>query len=256
MEFVDRVAVVTGGCSGIGAATAAHLAALGSKVVIWDIGEGADVHCDVRDQASVDTAISETVTRFGPPGILASCAGINGRRPFVDTTVDDWDNIMNINARGTFLVMQAVVREMITADAGGAIVLVGSTSGTLADPETVPYSVSKAGVNHLARIAAVELGKHGIRVNLVNPGPTRTPMTRRTLSRSEYEKLIVDTTPLGDVGTPEMVAQSIAGLMAMDWVTGQTIDVDGGTSLVTPRGAVRASFGSFVGGAEGKEYRR
>lgn len=97
---------------------------------------------------------------------------------------------METSARGMFLTVQAVAKAMIATTTRGSFVLVGSTSGILADPETVPKSVSKAGLNHLARLAAVELGKFGIRVNLVNPGDTRTPMTERTLSRSEYMNLV------------------------------------------------------------------
>ncbi|SDZ48878.1 SDR family NAD(P)-dependent oxidoreductase [Herbiconiux ginsengi] len=256
MEFTDRIAIVTGGASGIGAATAEHLADLGARVVVWDLADGADVQVDVRDPESVTAAMAETVKTFGVPTVLVAGVGINGRRPLVETTVEDWDRIMEVNARGTFLTLQAAAKAMIEAGTGGSIVLIGSTSGVLADPETVPYSVSKAGLNHLARLAAVELGKHGIRVNLVNPGATRTPMTERTLSRSDYLNLVVETTPLHGVGTPELLAQSIAGILALDWVTGQTIIADGGSSLVTPRGAVRASFGSFVGGPETTEYER
>jgi NAD(P)-dependent dehydrogenase (short-subunit alcohol dehydrogenase family) len=256
MEFANRVAVVTGGASGIGAATADRLAAKGATVVVWDIGDGADVICNIRDPASITTAIATTIERFGTPSILVANAGVNGRRPFVDTSVEDWDRIMEINGRGTFLTMQAVARAMIEAGLAGVFILLGSTAGTLTDPETVPYSVSKAGLNHLARIAAVELGKFEIRVNLVNPGPTITPMTERSLGREEYLKLVIDTTPLHGVGTPALLAQAIVGLMEMDWVTGQTLDVDGGTSLVTPRGAVRASFGAFAGGPGGTEYER
>lgn len=256
MEFANRVAVVTGGCSGIGRATADLLTERGARVVVWDLVDAADVVCDVSDPASVTAAMEQTVADHGRPSILAACAGINGRRPLVETTVDDWDRMMNVNARGMFLAVQAAAKEMIGSGAPGSIVMVGSTSGLLADPETVPYSVSKAGVNHLARIAAVELGEFGIRVNVVNPGATRTAMTTRTLSRPDYEELIIKTTPLRAVGTPEDIAQAIVGLIEMDWVTGQTLTVDGGSSLVTPRGSVRASFGSFVGGREAVEYER
>lgn len=256
MEFTDRVAIVTGGASGIGVASASLLAEKGARPVIWDVADAADVRCDIRNPIEIDAAIAETVERFGVPTILVAGAGINGRRPLVDTTVEDWDRIMEVNARGTFFTMQAVTRAIIGAGLDGVFTLVGSTAGTLTDPETVPYSVSKAGLNHLARIAAVELGKYGIRVNLINPGPTITPMTRRSLGRKEYLDLVVETTPLHGVGTPELLAQAIVGIMEMDWVTGQTLDVDGGTSLVTPRGAVRASFGAFTGGPNATEYER
>lgn len=225
-------------------------------MVIWDVTESAGVHCDIRDPSSIASAMEVTLSRFGTPTILIAAAGINGRRRLVDTTVDEWDRILEINARGTFLTMQAIAKAIIEDGANGVFTLVGSTAGTLADPETVPYSVSKAGLNHLARISAVELGPFGIRVNLINPGPTLTPMTERSLGRKDYLDLVVETTPLRGVGTAEHMAQAILGLIDMEWVTGQTLDVDGGTSLVTPRGAVRASFGSFTGGPGGTEYQR
>ena len=256
MDFSKRIAVVTGGVSGIGAACSTLLASKGAQVVVWDVSDAADVQCDIRNPAAIDDAIEATITRFGVPSVLVAGAGINGRRPLVDTTVEDWDRIMEVNARGTFFTMQAVTRAMISDGLDGVFTLVGSTAGTLTDPETVPYSVSKAGLNHLARVAAVELGKYGIRVNLINPGPTVTPMTERSLGRKEYMDLVLETTPLHGVGTPALLAQAIVGIMEMDWVTGQTLDVDGGTSLVTPRGAVRASFGAFTGGPNATEYER
>jgi NAD(P)-dependent dehydrogenase (short-subunit alcohol dehydrogenase family) len=256
MEFTDRIAIVTGGASGIGAACVTALASKGARPVVWDVSDTADITCDIRDPAAIDRAIEATISRFGVPTVLVAGAGINGRRPLVDTTVEDWDRIMEVNARGTFLTMQAVTRAIIGAGLDGVFTIVGSTAGTLTDPETVPYSVSKAGLNHLAKIAAVELGKYGIRVNLINPGPTVTPMTERSLGRKEYMDLVLDTTPLHGVGTPDLLAQAIVGIMEMDWVTGQILDVDGGTSLVTPRGAVRASFGAFTGGPNATEYER
>jgi NAD(P)-dependent dehydrogenase (short-subunit alcohol dehydrogenase family) len=177
-------------------------------------------------------------------------AGINGRAPFVDTPLEDWDRIYEVNVRGTYVCMREAARAMIEAETDGSMVLLSSTAGTLTDPGSVPYAVSKAGVIHLAKVAAVELGQYGIRVNAVAPGPTETPMTARNLDRPEYRQLVIDTTPLGQVGTPELLSNGIVGLLKMDWVTGQLLVVDGGTSLVTPRGAKRASFGAFAAGAK------
>jgi NAD(P)-dependent dehydrogenase (short-subunit alcohol dehydrogenase family) len=250
MELNGRIAVVTGGASGIGAAVAKDLAADGARVVTWDRTDSADVTCDIREPATVEAAMRQTLREAGVPTTWVMAAGINGRAPFVDTPLEDWDRIFDVNVRGTYVCMREAARAMIEAGTGGSMVLLSSTSGTLSDPASVPYSVSKAGVIHLAKVAAVELGQYGIRVNAVAPGPTETPMTARNLDHPEYRQLVIDTTPLGQVGTPELLSNGIVGLLKMDWVTGQLLVVDGGTSLVTPRGVKRASYGAFAAGAK------
>jgi 3-oxoacyl-[acyl-carrier protein] reductase len=247
--LAGRVAVVSGGASGIGAATAADLRGLGVTVVSWDLAAGADVVCDVRDEAAIEAAMRETVQRHGVPSLFVGAAGINGRAPFVDTPLADWDRIFAVNVRGLYICMREIARGMIEANLDGAMVLLASTAGVLHDPGMVPYSVSKAGVIHLAGLAAVELGAHGIRVNVIAPGPTETPMTARNLSRPEYRSLVIETTPLGAVGTPQHLSEAIVGLLGMHWVTGQTLVVDGGTSMVTPRGARRAAHGALTPGS-------
>jgi len=251
MNVHGRTAIVTGGASGIGAATAKRLAAAGATVVTWDLSEGADLTVDVSSLASVQNAMTETLERAGTPTVLVHCAGITARSAIVDLDVDSWDKTMAVNARGSFICLGVVAKAMIEADVDqGSIVLLTSTASTLADPGMAAYATSKAGVEHFARVAAVELGRHRIRVNSISPGPTRTPLTERTLGNDDYRDLVIATTPLGEVGTPEHLADAIVGTLAMDWVTGQAIIVDGGTHLVTPRGAQRGKVsGSFKAGA-------
>jgi NAD(P)-dependent dehydrogenase (short-subunit alcohol dehydrogenase family) len=248
MSLQGQIAVVTGGAGGIGLAVAKQLKAAGTQVVTWDLLDGADIRCDVSDPQSVEAALDSTVASAGVPSILVCSAGITGHAALVDTSVSDWDRILDINLRGAFLCLQVAARAMIAAGHGGSVVLLSSTAATLADPEMVPYSVSKAGVNQLARVAAVELGKHGIRVNSISPGPTETRLTQRTLSNDAYRDLVVETTPLAKVGTPELLADAILHTLEMEWVTGQNIIADGGTTLVTPRGARRAALGRFSAG--------
>jgi NAD(P)-dependent dehydrogenase (short-subunit alcohol dehydrogenase family) len=251
MDFNERIAIVTGGASGIGAATAKKLAALGATVVTWDLSEGADIRVDVSSLADVRDAMRKTLERVGAPTVLAHCAGITARSAIVDLDVDSWDKIMAVNTRGSFICVGVVANAMIEADVDqGSIVLLTSTASTLADPGMAAYATSKAGVEHFTRVAAVELGGHRIRVNSISPGPTRTPLTERTLGNESYRDLVIATTPLGELGTPEHLADAIVGTLRMDWVTGQAIIADGGTHLVTPRGAERSKIsGSFKAGA-------
>jgi len=249
MQFRDRTAVVVGGAGGIGLAVADQLHDAGAQVVTWDVLDGADQHCDVAEPASVRAAMSATLALAGSPTLLVYSAGVTGHAALADTTLDDWDRIMDINLRGAFLTLQAVGGAMIAAGQGGSIVLVSSTAATLADPEMAPYSVSKAGINHLTKLAAIEWGAHGIRINSVAPGPTETRLMERSLSNEAYRDLVVETTPLARVGTPELLADAIVHTLQMEWITGQNIIADGGTSLVTPRGARRAALGRFAAGA-------
>jgi NAD(P)-dependent dehydrogenase (short-subunit alcohol dehydrogenase family) len=248
MQISSKIAVVTGGAGGIGEAAATKLAEAGARVITWDWADGADIKVDVRDEASIDAALDATIERAGVPEIVVISAGINARSPFEETSLVDFDNVVAVNLRGAYACMQAIVREMKKARSGGSFVLLASLAGMLADPQTVPYSVSKAGLIHLAKLAAVELGQFGIRVNSVSPGPIYTKMTARNLDDPAYHERVRQTTPLGDYGTPEHVADAILALTSLDWVTGQNLAVDGGSSLVTPRGAHRASLGTFHAG--------
>jgi len=238
MELANRVAVVTGGASGIGAASAALLRSEGARPVTWDLAEAADVHCDVSDPAAVERAMAETSERFGTPSLLVAAAGIGLSGRVDQMPVEDWDRTFAVNARGVFLATQAVTRAMIAGGLDGSIVVIASLAAQLADPMLSCYGASKAAVDHFARNAAVELGEHGIRVNSVRPGATLTTMMEKNLvegSRQHMESI----TPLGRMGTPEDLAEAIVGLMKMGWVTGQAIAVDGGMGLTTPRGIWR-----------------
>jgi NAD(P)-dependent dehydrogenase (short-subunit alcohol dehydrogenase family) len=245
MELKDRIAVVTGGSSGMGAQVVEDLRREGATPVVWDLADTADVRVDLRDPEAIEAAIATTVKLFGVPSILVACAGINNRADFFDIPLDDWDKIFEVNVRGTYLCTKVVAREMIAAGLDGAMVYIASTAGILTDPGSVPYSISKAGIMHLAGLAAVTLGGNNIRVNAVAPGPVETPMGARNLSKPDYRQLVIDTTPLHAIAQPPMITDVILSLLRLDWVTGQTITVDGGTSLVTPRGAQRASLGAF-----------
>jgi len=167
------IAVVTGGGSGIGSAVVGSLRSAGAEVVAWDV-KGGDIWCDISDPESVSAAIEQTVASHGTPDRLVACAGVGASGLLLEQTPADWQRVIDTNLTGTWLTMRAVARAMIDAGSGGSIVAVSSISGTLADRDMGAYCVSKAGIDMLVRVAATEWGAHGIRVNAVGPGVTRT----------------------------------------------------------------------------------
>lgn len=234
LDLNGRIAVVTGGAAGIGAAAAAHLRAAGAIAVSWD-RTGGDIACDVADPLSIDAAIAATVERFGVPSLLVASAGVSSHGAILDLDPAEWDRTHDINLRGVMLTMQAVARKMIAHGLDGAMILVSSINSIVAEPGIATYSAAKAGVNHLARVAAREFGPHGIRVNVVGPGPTATQMLTGALENPAFRAEVLKRTPLGDVGTPDRIAEAIVGLMKLEWITGQAIMVDGGATLTTAR---------------------
>jgi NAD(P)-dependent dehydrogenase (short-subunit alcohol dehydrogenase family) len=241
--LTGRVAVVTGGAAGIGAAVLEALRARGAIAVSWDVAEGCDVRCDVTDAASVTAALTETISRYGLPTILFANAGIRGYGKINDLDIALWDRVFAVNTRGVFLSVQAVVRELIAAGTPGSIVINGSVNGLVADPGLGAYSASKAAVLHFARVAARELGEYGIRVNAVAPGPTDTPMMDDTRAIPGFREQIAANTPLGKMGEVGDVADAVLALLEMSWVTGQVLAADGGSSLATARGAAIGARG-------------
>ena len=145
-------AIVTGGASGIGAATVSRLRAAGHDVVSWD-RTGGDIQCDISDPESVSAALESTVAGHGVPDRLVACAGVGASGQLVDYTVADWQRVIDTNLTGTWLTLRAVAAAMIGGGAGGSIVAVSSISGTVADRDMGAYCVSKAGVEMLTRCA-------------------------------------------------------------------------------------------------------
>ena len=239
IDIRNRVAVVTGGASGIGRACVERLEALGARPAGWDLA-GGEIACDVADAASVEAAMRATLDRFGPPTLLIACAGVASHGPIIDIEPQEWDRALGVNLRGVMLSVQAVARSMLARGLGGAMVLVSSINGQVAEPGTSTYSAAKAGVHHLARVAAREFGPHGVRVNAVGPGPTETPMLADALQDPAYRAEVLKRTPLRAVGSPALVAEAIVGVLQMEWVTGQVIMADGGASLTTARSAWQA----------------
>jgi NAD(P)-dependent dehydrogenase (short-subunit alcohol dehydrogenase family) len=226
-------AIVTGGGSGIGSAVAARLRTAGDHVVVWDIKNG-DIDCDISDPDSVNAAVEATVAGHGAPEKLVACAGIGAGETLLDQSLDAWRRVLDTNLTGTWLTMRAVARVMIDSGRGGSIVAVSSISGTVADRAMGAYCASKAGVDMLVRVAAAEWGPHGIRVNAVGPGVTRTPMLAPPAQLPGWVDAVTERTPLGRLGEADDIAEAIVAVLGMSWVTGQTVFADGGLALHSP----------------------
>jgi NAD(P)-dependent dehydrogenase (short-subunit alcohol dehydrogenase family) len=226
-------AVVTGGGSGIGSAVAKRLREAGQTVVAWDV-KGGDIDCDISDPDSVSAAIERTVAAHGSPDRLVACAGVGASGLLLEQTPADWQRVIDTNLTGTWLTMRAVARAMVDAGSGGSIVAVSSISGTLADRDMGAYCVSKAGIDMLVRVAATEWGAHGIRVNAVGPGVTRTPMLAKPEQLPGWVDGLSERTALGRLGEPDDIAETIVAVLEMSWVTGQTVFADGGLALHSP----------------------
>jgi NAD(P)-dependent dehydrogenase (short-subunit alcohol dehydrogenase family) len=226
-------AVVTGGGSGIGKAVVERLRKLDQTVVAWDLQNG-DITCDISDPESVSAALEQTVAAHGAPDRLVACAGVGASGLLLEQDPVAWRRVIDTNLTGTWLTLRAVARAMIEAGVGGSIVAVSSISGTVADRDMGAYCVSKAGVDMLIRVAAAEWGAHGIRVNAVGPGVTRTPMLAKPEQLPGWVEGLTERTALGRLGEADDVAETIVAVLEMSWVTGQTVFSDGGLALHSP----------------------
>lgn len=239
MNLDGAVAIVTGGASGIGAATTAQLRDAGASVAVLDL-QAADgpgdlaVKCDVGDEGEVVEAVQRVVGELGPPSVAVLAAGIGGMSPILQMSADEWDRVQRVNIRGVFLCLREVARAMVAAGRPGAIVVTGSVSGIVSDRGIVHYSTSKAAVHQLVRVAAGEMGHHGIRVNAIAPGCTDTPMFAATDQLPGYRELVSERAALGRLGTADDVASAILALLELDWVTGHVLVADGGITLRSP----------------------
>lgn len=227
-------AIVTGGASGIGAATATRLRSAGHDVVVWDRAEAADVVLDVSDPESVDAAMAATLESGPVPQLVAACAGIGHSGQLLAESPAEWNRVLAVNLTGAWLTLRATAGAMTAADLPGSIAVVTSISGTLVDRDMGAYCVSKAGADMLVKVAAVELGRQRIRVNAVGPGVTRTPMLAKPEALPGWVDGLNERTALGRLGEADDVAQVIAAVLELEWVTGQVIHADGGLGLHSP----------------------
>ncbi len=239
MELRGAVALVTGGASGIGAATVELLRAAGTRVAVLDLNADratADlaITADAGDEDEVVAAVKRVVAELGPPDIAVLAAGVASYAPVLEMKTEEWDRIHRVNLRGAFLGLRESGRAMAAAGRPGVIVAIGSVSGIVSDRYLAHYATTKAAVHQLVRVAAAELGPLGIRVNAVAPGCTDTPMFAVTDGLPGYRDLVAGRAALGRVGTAKEVADAIVALVQLDWVTGHVLTADGGISLRSP----------------------
>lgn len=226
-------AVVIGGASGIGAAVAAGHRASGDDVVVWDLADEADLRCDISDPAQVEDAARATVASLGVPTTVTVSAGVGHGGLLLDAPVEDWDRVMGTNAKGAWLVMRALAAPMLAKGTTGSIVVISSVSARLVDRSMGLYCASKAALDMVIRVAAAEWAP-AVRVNGVAPGVTDTPMLGPARRAEGWLAGVADRTAMGRLGTPEDVADAVAAVHGMRWVTGQVIPCDGGLGLESP----------------------
>jgi meso-butanediol dehydrogenase / (S,S)-butanediol dehydrogenase / diacetyl reductase len=243
MEFNDRVAIVTGGASGMGAATVRRLAAGGANVMIVDrIGDlaravatevgGTAIVGDVADSSFCDGAVAAAMERHGGLDVLVNAAGVIVRASGEDTTDEQWAKIMGVNVSGTFFMCRAALRVMKTSG-GGAIVNFGSIWGDLGSAGVAAYCASKGAVHNLTRALAMDHAADGLRVNAVCPGEVNTPMLQSERAEAVTDQLltaIAATVPMGRLADPDEIARVVCFLASDDasYMTGALVSVDAG----------------------------
>ncbi len=243
-----KVVLISGGARGQGAVEAKMMAKEGAKVVFGDLlddegkrveaeileagNEGIYVHLDVTRAADWRAAVETAIGRYGKLNVLVNNAGILIRKSIEDTTEEEWDRIMAVNAKGVFLGTKEAIPAMRQAG-GGSIVNISSTAGLVASPQGgAGYTATKGAVRLFAKSTAIQHAKDNIRCNSVHPGPIDTPMIRDTINDPEKLEQRMRRLPMGRVGTPEDIAYGVLYLASDEssFVTGAELVIDGGTT--------------------------
>jgi NAD(P)-dependent dehydrogenase (short-subunit alcohol dehydrogenase family) len=246
MRLQGKIALISGGARGMGAVEARLFAKEGAKVTIGDVledegrkleaeinatgGVALFVRLDVTHEADWQKAVEATVNRFGKLDVLVNNAGISGRGRVEDTAVEEWDRVMDVNAKGVFLGTKVAIPAM-RQGRGGSIINISSQLGLVGTDHSSPqYQASKGAVRLLTKATAIQYAKEGIRANSVHPGPIVTPMTEAARADPERYQLMLSRVPLGCYGQPEDVAYGVLYLASDEarWVTGSELVIDGG----------------------------
>ncbi|MCU1388921.1 MAG: short-chain dehydrogenase [Ilumatobacteraceae bacterium] len=243
---MSRVAVVTGGASGIGRSVAQRFAESGYRVAAFDVQADLVASAvaelgvsgyvvDVGDRESVDRAVAAVRSDLGPIEVLVTSAGIDGFANFTEITVEAWERVLHVNLTGTFHCIQAIIPDMIAAN-WGRIVTISSASAQMGAPQRAHYVASKGGIIALTKALAVEYSRNGITVNTIPPSVVDTPMARAGEASGELPvplDMVAQMTPVGRLGVGEDIAAACQYLCSDEagFVTGQQIGVNGGWYL-------------------------
>ncbi len=247
ISLEGKNAIVTGAARGIGAASALAFARHGANVVLGDVLEeecaraarrireetrasAVSVRADVSLEEDCAGLLDACAERFGACDVLLNNAGVIVPGSILDGAVEDFDRVLSVNLRGTYLMSRLAARHMVERGVRGAIVNMSSTNAVVTIPDQLAYAVSKGGVAQLTKATATALAPHGIRVNAIGPGSIATDMLTEVMADEEARRTILSRTPMGRVGTPEEVA-SVAVFLASDYASylvGETVYPDGG----------------------------
>jgi NAD(P)-dependent dehydrogenase (short-subunit alcohol dehydrogenase family) len=260
LDFTGRVALITGGNRGIGAAAANRLAELGAQVVITGrrqsegqllvdhirnkSGSAAFIQADLSQPEQVKRIVPFALNTFGRLDYAFNNAGISGdNRLLTNQTQKNFDEVFAVNVRALFLLLQDELKQMIVQGEGGSIVNTASVGGLLAFPTAGPYVASKHAVLGLTKTAAIEYGRCGIRVNAVSPGAVRTEMLLDVFGTQEALDRMSAVHPIGRIGRPEEIADAVAWLFSdrSSYYTGQSLTLDGGLTAQRPYATQSAS---------------
>ena len=237
-----KVVIVTGAAQGIGAACAQRFAREGAKLVLADVNDAAGealaaqlqaiyVHCDVSSKPQIDALVQKALAAHGCLDVLVNNAGIFKAAAFLEVSEADFDAVIAVNLKGSFLMAQAAARAMVARQTQGSIINMSSVNGVLAIPSIASYNMSKGGINQLTRVAALALADYGIRVNAVAPGTIATELAAKAVLTDEAAKAkILSRTPMRRLGLPAEIADVVAWLAsdAASYITGEIVTVDGG----------------------------
>ena len=246
-ELEGKVGIVTGGTSGIGRDAAVLFAKAGAKVVVAgrreaegketvDMvraagGEGLFVKTDVAKAADVHALVQKTVEKFGRLDVAFNNAGVEGAWiPIAEQAEQDWDHVIDINLKGTWLSLKYEIQQMLKQGGGGAIVNMASVAGLMGSAGAATYCASKHGVMGLTKAAALENARNGIRVNVVCPAVIETPMAERAFADPAFNKFVLGLHPIGRFGKPMEIAEAVLWMCSdrASFMTGQSIVLDGG----------------------------